>query len=138
MTQSSEPRWVPAVAVRALHHQQILEHGGLPGIRQEHLLEAALARPQQRWAYGELKTIPSLAAAYAEALVGAHPFGAQPFADGNKRTGFLVAVVFLGLNGFAFHASNETVVVMVQRLAAGHLPWPELENWFTEGARVKP
>ena len=132
MTQSSEPRWVPAVAVRALHHQQILEHGGLPGIRQEHLLEAALARPQQRWAYGELKTIPPLAAAYAEALVGAHPF-----ADGNKRTGLLVAVVFLGLNGFAFHASNETVVVMVQRLAAGHLPWPELENWFTEGARVK-
>ena len=52
MTQSSEPRWVPAVAVRALHHQQILEHGGLPGIRQEHLLEAALARPQQRWGYG--------------------------------------------------------------------------------------
>ena len=133
MSQPSEPRWVPEVAVRALHHQQILEHGGLPGIRQQHLLEAALARPLQRWEYGELQTIPSLAAAYADAIVGAHPF-----LDGNKRTGFLVAVVFLGLNGFAFNASNQTVVVMVQRLAAGHLGWPELEAWFSECARAIP
>ena len=87
---------------------------------------------------GGLQTIPSLAAAYADALVGAHPFGAIPFADGNKRTGFLVAVVFLGLNGFAFNASNQTVVVMVQRLAAGHLSWPELEAWFSECARAIP
>ena len=83
--------------------------------------------------YGELQTIPSLAAAYADALVGAHPF-----MDGNKRTGFLVAVVFLGLNGFAFNASNQTVVVMVQRFAAGHLSWPELETWFSECARAMP
>ena len=82
---------------------------------------------------GGLQTIPSLAAAYADAIVGAHLF-----ADGNKRTGFLVAVVFLGLNGFAFNASNQTVVVMVQRLAAGHLSWPELEAWFSECARAIP
>ena len=87
---------------------------------------------------GGLQTIPSLAAAYIDALVGAHPFGAIPFADGNKRTGFLVDVVFLGLNGFAFDASNQTVVVMVQRFAAGHLSWPELETWFSECARAMP
>ena len=66
-----------------------------------------------------------LAAAYAEAIMRAHPFR-----DGNKRTGFLVAVVCLGLNGFSFNASNESVVLMIQRLAAGDLPWPELERWF--------
>jgi len=60
-----EPRWVPAVAVRALHHEQILEHGGLQGMRTATALEAALARPRQRWSYGELSTIPELAAAYA-------------------------------------------------------------------------
>jgi death-on-curing protein len=108
-----------------MHHRQILEHGGLPGIRSENAFEAALARPQQRWLYGELQTIPQLAAAYAQALVTAHAF-----ADGNKRTGFLVAVVFLGLNGHRFEADNASVVLVIQRLAAGHLDWTELEAWF--------
>jgi len=120
-----EPRWVPAVAVRALHHEQILEHGGLQGIRTATALEAALVRPRQRWSNGELSTIPELAAAYAEAIVRAHPF-----ADGNKRSGFLVAVVFLGLNGFRFNASNESVVMTIRRLAAGELPWADLQAWF--------
>jgi death on curing protein len=116
-----------------MHHQQILEHGGLQGVRHETAFAAALARPQQRWSYGELQSIPSLAAAYAEALVRAHPF-----ADGNKRTGFLVAVVFLGLNGFAFNATNASVVMMVQRLAAGDLSWPELDDWFQAHSTERP
>ena len=66
-----------------------------------------------------------LAAAYAEALIRAHPF-----ADGTKRSGFLVAVVFLGLHGFRFHASNEDVVLMICRLAATELPWADLQAWF--------
>lgn len=131
MTANDEPCWVPSVAVRAIHHEQILEHGGLQGVRSATALEAALARPKQRWGFGELQTIPELAAAYAEAIVGAHPF-----ADGNKRSGFLVAVVFLGLNGFSFQASNETVVLNIRRLAAGELPWAELLAWF--GAHSKP
>lgn len=131
MMRSSEPRWVPTIVVESLHHLQILEHGGLPGVRQLTALEAALDRPKQRWIYGELKSIPSLAAAYAEALVRTHAFS-----DGNKRTGFLVAVVFLGLNGFGFEASNESVVLMIQRLAAGLLGWDELEAWFVENARA--
>jgi len=126
VTPGDEPCWVPSVAVRAIHHEQILEHGGLQGVRHATALEAALARPKQRWGYGELQTIPELAAAYAEAIVVAHPF-----ADGNKRSGFLVAVVFLGLNGFSFKASNESVVLNIRRLAAGELPWTELANWFS-------
>lgn len=73
-----------------------------------------------------------LAAAYAEAIVRAHPFN-----DGNKRTGFLVAVVFLGLNGFRFQASNADVVRMMQRLAAGELPWADLEGWFIAHSRAQ-
>ena len=111
----------------AIHHEQILEHGGLQGIRSQTALDSALARPQHRWSYGELITIPPLAAAYAEGIVRAHPFN-----DGNKRSGFLIAVVFLGLNGFRFQASNQSVVMMMQRLAAGELPWPELEAWFLD------
>lgn len=111
--------------MRAIHHEQILEHGGLQGIRRATALEAALARPRQRWDTEELSTIPQLAAAYAEALIRAHPF-----ADGNKRSGFLVAVVFLGLNGFRFQASNEDVVLMICRLAAAELPWADLLAWF--------
>jgi death-on-curing protein len=60
------------------------------------------------------------------------------FSDGNKRTGFLVAVVFLGLNGFHFEADNAGVVLMIQRLASGHLEWAELEAWFASNSRVKP
>ena len=101
-------------------------------VRSETALASALARPRQRWVYGELTTIPQLAAAYAEALVRAHPFS-----DGNKRSGFLVAVVFLGLNSFGFQASNESVVLTIQRLAAGELPWSELERWFGDHSRAK-
>ncbi|MFM8936750.1 MAG: type II toxin-antitoxin system death-on-curing family toxin [Vulcanococcus sp.] len=127
-----EPRWVPAVAVRALHHAQILEHGGLQGIRSATALEAALARPRQRWMYRELSTVTELAAAYAERIVQSHPF-----ADGNKRSGFLVAVVFLGLNGFCFNASNASVVLTIRRLAAAELPWTDLETWFnTNSSRL--
>ena len=133
MSNTAEPRWVPSVAVEAIHRQQTLEHGGLQGLRSQTALDSALARPQQRWSDGELHTIPQLAAAYAEAIVRAHPFS-----DGNKRSGFLVAVVFLGLNGFSFQASNESVVLMIQRLAACELPWEELEAWFAGNSVVAP
>jgi death-on-curing protein len=94
-------------------------------------LEAALEGPSQRSVHGDLHTIPELAAAYAEAIVVAHPL-----ADGNMRSGFLIAVVFLGLNGFSFEACNESVVLNIRRLAAGELPWAELATWF--GAQGSP
>lgn len=133
MSNTPEPRWVPSVAIEAIHRQQTLEHGGLQGLRSQDALDAALARPQQRWRDGELSTIPQLAAAYADAIVRAHPFS-----DGNKRCGFLVAVVFLGLNGFSFQASNESVVLVIQRLAAGDLPWADLEQWFVRHSVIAP
>jgi death on curing protein len=113
-----------------IHRHQRLEHGGLQGIRSQAALDSALARPQQRWSYVELNTIPELAAACAEPFVQAHPFS-----DGNKRNGFLVAVVFLGLNGFSFQASNESVVLTIQQLAACDLPRSELERWFVDHSR---
>ena len=131
MTPGDEPRWVPPVAIRAIHHQQILEHGGLQGVRHATTLEAALARPRQCWGHGELHTIPELAAAFAEAIVVAHPL-----ADGNMPSGCLVAVVCWGLNGFSFEAFNESVVLNIRRLAAGELPWAELATWF--GAQSSP
>lgn len=133
MTSSAEPRWLSALAVRAIHQQQIQEHGGLQGLRDPALLESALARPRQRWAYGELTALAELAAAYAEALVVAHAF-----VDGNKRTGFLVAVVFLRLNGVRFASSQEEVVARIVRLAAGTLPWPELVAWFERSSSTEP
>lgn len=133
MTSSAEPRWLSALAVRAIHQQQIQEHGGLQGLRDPALLESALARPRQRWAYGELAALAELAAAYAEALVVAHAF-----VDGNKRTGFLVAVVFLRLNGVRFASSQEEVVARIVRLAAGTLPWPELVAWFERSSSTEP
>ena len=132
MNLPSEPRWVPEAAVIAFHHQQILEHGGLQGMRSDSALCSALARPKQRWSFGELTSIPLIAAAHAEAIVVGHPFS-----DGNKRTGFLVAVVFLGLNGFAFKASNAAVVQKIQQLAGGLLAWPELEAWFVASSVAK-
>jgi death-on-curing protein len=125
MSAGHEPYWVPAVAMRAMHREQILEHGGLQGIRSATALEATLARPRQCWDYSELNTILQLAAAYAEALIRAHPF-----ADGNKRSGFLVAVAFSGLNGFRFNASNQEVVLTIRRLGTAELPWADLQVWF--------
>jgi len=116
-----------------MHHQQILEHGGHAGVRSQSALEAALARPHQRWSDRELQSLPAVAAACAEAIVPAHPF-----ADANKRTGFLVAMVFLGLNGCSFSASNESVVLTIQRLAAGDLAWPDLEGWFALHSGARP
>jgi death-on-curing protein len=79
--------------IDAIHADQLREHGGLPGIRDEDVLESALARPQQKW-YSDRVDVPALAAAYAFALVKHHPYR-----DGNKRIGFLAMVTFLELNG---------------------------------------
>lgn len=90
-----EPIWVPLSAVHALHDRAVAEHGGLPGIRDHRLLEAALARPRQILAYGQSPNITELAAAYTTGIVRNHPF-----VDGNKRTGLLVSLEFLFCNGY--------------------------------------
>jgi len=121
------PRWVPRLALDAVHLDQRREHGGLPGIRDEKALEATLARPQQKYHDESDSDLATLAAAYAFGLAMAHPFN-----DGNKRTAFLAAMIFLGLNGKDLDATETEVVQVVTALAAGSLTEAALAKWLRE------
>lgn len=120
-----EPRWVPRLVVEAVHFDQLREHGGLQGIRDDPALEAALARPRQKWHYDPNVDLATLAAAYAFGLAKAHAFN-----DGNKRIAFLTAVVFLGLNGRDLAADEPEVVQAMTALAAGTLSEAQLGTWL--------
>jgi death-on-curing protein len=122
-----EPRWVPRLVVDAAHLDQLREHGGLPGVRDENGLEAALARPRQKWHYEPDADLATLAAAYAFGLAKAHAFN-----DGNKRASFLTAVIFLGLNGKDLDATESEVVQAMTALAAGSLSEPDMAAWIRE------
>ena len=100
----------------ALHDRLLALHGGAVGLRDDGLLKSALARPQQHFAYVESPDIVDMAAAYTWGIVRNHPF-----VDGNKRTGFVVGVLFLELNGYRFNASEEDAAQMVLELASGNL-----------------
>ena len=121
------PRWVPRLVLDAAHLDQLREHGGLPGIRDENALEAALARPQQKLNYEPDSDLATLAAAYAYGLTKAHAYN-----DGNKRIAFLAALIFLGLNGKDLDATEAEVVQVVTALAAGSLSEPALATWMRE------
>jgi len=121
------PRWVPRLVLDAAHLDQLREHGGLPGVRDEHALEAALARPQQRHHYEPDSDLATLAAAYAYGIARAHPFN-----DGNKRAAFLAAMIFLGLSGRDLDATEVEVVQVVTALAAGSLTEEALATWLRE------
>lgn len=125
-----EPRWVERLVVEAIHLDLIREHGGLRGIRDESLLESALARPRQRDHY-EGADIVALAAAYGYGIARNHPFN-----DGNKRVAFVVTAVFLELNGLEFTATEEEVVAAMLSLAAGELAEDALEAWIRDHTRV--
>ena len=122
-----EPAWLSRVVVDAIHHDQLREHGGLPGIRDENVLESALARPQQQWHYADRTDVPSLAAAYAFGLVKNHPYR-----DGNKRIGFLAMVTFLGMNGHDFSATDAEVVAQIVALADGTASEEALADWIRQ------
>jgi death-on-curing protein len=108
-------RWLFEGVVIAMHGEQIAEHGGSLGIRDAGLLSSALARPQNQAAYGE-PSVFVLAAAYASGIIRNHPF-----VDGNKRTGFLAAYVFLDLNGWELMSSEAEAVAAVLALATGEM-----------------
>lgn len=110
-----EPNWVSENEVTALHDDALLNHGGSPGIRDRRLLDSALARPRQIFAYGSNPNIVELAAAYTTGIVRNHPF-----VDGNKRTGYSVAVGFLVLNGYRI-ATTGGMKEAVVNLAEGSL-----------------
>ena len=109
----SEPIWVEDDLVFAIHDRQLVEHGGADGVRDESLLHSALSRPLNHCAYGSPDII-ELAAKYTAGIVR-NP----PFIDGNKRTGFVVGVLFVELNGYRFTASEEAAAQAVLELAAG-------------------
>ena len=121
---SGEPRWVDRLVVEAVQFDLIREHGGMPGLRDEHALEAALARPLQRRAYHADADLAELAAAYAHGLASGHPFR-----DGNKRIAFVTVAVFLELNGVELEADEAEVVTAMLGLAAGEMSEEQLAAW---------
>lgn len=106
--------WIDERDARAIHERLLLLHGGAESLRDGGLLESAIARPRQLAAYGENIDVADLAAAYTAGIVKNHPF-----VDGNKRTGFVVGILFLEANGSHFIASEEAATRAVLDLAAG-------------------
>ena len=122
----AEPVWLSRALVMAVHEEQLAEHGGAHGIREENLLESALAKPRNHFAYGE-PDIFELAASYASGLARNHPF-----IDGNKRTSFVASVLFLMLNGHEFSAPEAEVPPIWLAFAAGELNEPEIARWLMD------
>jgi death on curing protein len=121
----SEPVWVLPELVRAVHQALIAEHGGLPGVRDPALLDAALARPRQKHAYDSNTSVFALAAASSYGLARNHAFS-----DGNKRIALTVAAVFLALNGYSLEAPEAEAVIMYQQLASGSVTEEALGLWI--------
>lgn len=122
-------RWVPEAAVRAMHAELIAEHGGRAGIRDVGLLSSALARPQNRRAYGASSAPFDLAAAYDIAIIKNHPF-----IDGNKRVALAVMYVFLEMNGYRLDAPEVEAVEVMLRLAAGDQDEKLLSEWLKKNS----
>lgn len=123
-----EPAWIREIEALAFHAQQIAIFGGSDGLRDRGLLDSALARPKNLFAYAENPVaMPQLAAAYAFGISSNHPF-----VDGNKRTAMQIAFVFLEDNGFSVTASQEDACLTFLRLAAGEISETELAQWFVE------
>ena len=124
-----KPVWVLRETVLTLHEQSLAEFGGAAGIRDEGLLDSALGKPENLFHYGK-PTIFDLAASYGFGLVKNHPF-----IDGNKRVGFIVAVLFLELNGYRFQATEAEAAVRTLALAAGELSEKEYAAWLKRNSR---
>jgi len=125
------PRWLPKDLMLAVHDRQLAEHGGAAGVRDEGLLESALARPQNLFAYGE-GDAAALAAAYAFGIARNHPF-----IDGNKRTAYVACELFLMANGFALVSSDEESLAMTLGLAAGEIGEAEFAAWLRENVQPR-
>ena len=124
-----EPLWIDERDAVALHGRLLALDGGSAGIRSRALLQSALARPRQLYAYGEAPAILDLAVAYAAGIIRNHPF-----IDGNKRTGFLIAVLFLEMNGYRFTATEENAAQMILALAGGEIDEAAFASWLRANA----
>ena len=124
MGQIAEPVWIEAELALAIHDRQLAEHGGPVGVRDPSALESALARARNQWSYGETD-LCVLAAAYAYGVARNHPF-----ADGNKRTAWVLARLFLALNETQIAFAPDDAIRMVLALASGSLAEADVAEWF--------
>ena len=124
-----KPAWVLPEVVLILHEQSLAQFGGAPGVRDEGLLHSALSKPQSLFAYGK-PSLFDLAASYAFGLVKNHPF-----IDGNKRVGFVVAVLFLELNGYEFQATEVDAALRTLALAAGGMKEAAYSEWLKANSK---
>ena len=125
MTDRIEPAWLDAEIALAVHDRQLAEHGGGAGVRDAGLLESALGRPINRWLYDEGEDRCVLAAAYAFGVARNHPF-----VDGNKRTAWVLARLFLALENVPIRFEPEDAIAMVLALSAGELSEAGVADWF--------
>ncbi|MBE0613232.1 MAG: type II toxin-antitoxin system death-on-curing family toxin [Burkholderiales bacterium] len=121
--------WIDAAVIHAIHEEQLAEHGGSAGVRDEGLLESALARAQNLSAYGE-PDAAACAAAYGYGVSRNHPF-----IDGNKRTAFVAAELFLFLNGYLLEAADADCVLTMLRLAEGSIGEEGFAAWIRENCK---
>ena len=123
--------WLDAAVMRAVHEEQLAEHGGASGVRDEGLFDSAMSRPLNLVAFGK-PDAAALAAAYGFGLARNHPF-----IDGNKRTAFVAVELFLMLNGFDLLADDAQCVLDMLALAAGDLSEEEFADWLRQHIRAR-
>ena len=127
-----EPLWIEERDALAIHDRLLALHGGATGLRDRDLLESALARPRQHHSYAKTSDVVEMAALYTAGIVRNHPF-----IDGNKRTGFVIGVLFLELHGFVFKASEADATQAIMALASGTLDEAAFTTWLRENAKRK-
>lgn len=127
---SLNPKWVSKKALLLLHEESLSRFGGRRGIKDDGLLESALARPQNLLAYNAKADIFDLAASYAYGLARNHAF-----VDGNKRAAFLSMGIFLAINGYAFKAGQIDAIQTITALAAGTIEEKEMADWIRENSQ---
>jgi death-on-curing protein len=129
-SKTKEPLWIEVRDVLTIHDRLLALHGGAPGLRDQGLLESALARPRQHHSYVRSPDVIEMAGLYTAGIVRNHPF-----VDGNKRTGFVIGVLFLELHSFDFKASEADATQAVMGLAAGTLDEAAYVAWLRKNVR---
>ncbi len=124
-----QPHWFSREECLALHDMMLADYGGMSGVRDDNMLESALAKPRQLFAYGK-PSLAEMAAAYAAGVVKNHPF-----LDGNKRTGFMLGAAFLERNGHEFFATEVDATLKTLALAAGEMDERQYATWLAENSR---
>jgi death-on-curing protein len=121
--------WIDAAVIHAIHEEQLAAHGGSAGLRDQGLLESALARPQNLVSYGE-PDVAACAAAYGYGLSRNHPF-----IDGNKRTAFVAVELFLFLNAYVLEAADVDCVLTMLRVAEGSISEKDFAAWIRQNSK---